>query len=162
MKRAFTIWEMLIVIMLLGAVGLMMPRIFTPTMRVVREAPAAGNAIITSHVMIEKLRRDVWGASDVRASADGVSLTALSGGREIHWLIQPKQTDNGSEIDITRAGGGDDQSKTWNLSALTMRFEPSPAGTLVRFGPPPQAGDDSILLVNQLAQLSRRSAGGER
>src|SRR6476620_6926776 len=84
MKRAFTIWEMLIVIMLLGAVGLMMPRIFTPTLRVVREAPAAGNAIITSHVMIEKLRRDVWGASDVRAAADGSSLIASTGGREIH------------------------------------------------------------------------------
>ena len=44
------------------------------------------------------------------------------------------------------------------LAAVTMRFEPSPAGVLVRFGPA-QAGDDSILLVSELAQLNRGSGG---
>lgn len=55
-----------------------------------------------------------------------------------------------------RVSGKDRRS--WMLAAVTMRFEPSPAGVLVRFGPA-QAGDDSILLVSELAQLNRGSGG---
>jgi type II secretory pathway pseudopilin PulG len=155
-NRAFSIFEMLVAILLLGAVGVLLPRIFTGTMRVVREAPAASNAIITNHAMLDQLRHDTWAASEIRAAADGQSLTIAIAGREIRWSVQPKQTENGPEIDVTRTAG--DDRRSWNVSAVTMRFDPSPAGALVRFGPA-GVGDDSVLLVSQLAQL-RRGGGG--
>jgi hypothetical protein len=148
---------MLVVLLLMSAVALMMPRVFTPTMRVVREAPAASNAIATNHVMIEQLRRDVWGASDVRAADDGLSLNVTVAGQTTRWSVAPKETDNGPAIAVTRAAG-DAETRAWNVQAVTMHFENSPAGALVRFGPQ-QASDDSILLVNQLAQLQGKAGG---
>jgi hypothetical protein len=150
-------WEMLVVILLMGTIGVLMPRIFTGTMRIVREAPAASNAIATNHAVLDQLRHDAWAASEVRPAADGQSLTIAIAGRQILWSVQPKQTDNGPAIDVTRTAG--DDRRSWNVSAVTMRFDPSPAGALVRFGPA-GAGDDSILLVSQLAQLQRGGGGG--
>jgi hypothetical protein len=74
--------------------------------------------------------------------------------RLIDWSVRSHQTDNGPAIEVMRAS--DDGRRSWNLAAVTLRFEPSPAGVLVRFGPPP-AGDDSILLVSELARLNRGS-----
>jgi type II secretory pathway component PulJ len=155
--RAYTIWEMLIAVMLLGAAGLLMPRIFTSTMRVVREAPAASNAIASHHALLEQLRRDAWGAGETAPAEDGRSLRVSLAGQEIRWSVQPRQAVSGPEIEVTRTAG--DERRTWILSAVTMQFERSPAGVLVRFGSEP-AADDSILLVNQLAQLRRGGGGG--
>jgi hypothetical protein len=154
--RGFSIWEMLVVIILMGAVGVILPRAFTGTMRVVREAPAASNAIATSHAMLDTLRPDVWSANETAAAADGQSLRISVAGRQVNWTVRSLQTDNGPAIEVMRVSG--DERRSWNLAAVTMRFEPSPAGVLVRFGPPP-AGDDSILLVSELARLNRASEG---
>lgn len=94
-RRAFSIWEMLVVIILLGAVGAILPRAFTGTMRVVREAPAASNAIVTNRAMLELLRRDVWGSSKTEAAADGHALRVVLAKQQVEWTIRSLQTDNG-------------------------------------------------------------------
>lgn len=85
-RRAFTLTEILSVLLLLGTVSLVMTRTFRSTMRIVYDAPVAENAIRSTSAMLAQLRADAWAASDIRSPASD-RVTFRIGNATCEWRI---------------------------------------------------------------------------
>jgi len=67
-RQAFTLTEMLFILMLLGVAALMSARLFTGSMRVIGSAPKSQEAQAAIDRMSYVLRNDVWSATEIDAS----------------------------------------------------------------------------------------------
>lgn len=81
--RAFTLWELLVVMAMLGVAGLLTAQLFTASMHAIDSAPRVQEQQVKLDRMLSVLRRDVWSAERMQVSADSVSLTET--GRTIQW-----------------------------------------------------------------------------
>ncbi len=88
--RAFTLWELLVVMAMLGVAGLLTAHLFKASMHAIETAPHVQEQQVKLDRMLSVLRRDVWGAERIQASADSVSLTEA--GRTIQWKFDKRST----------------------------------------------------------------------
>ena len=106
---AFTLTEILSVLIMLAVVGLVSARLFRATMRVIDDAPASQDAIATSEAMLRQLRADCWTAHAMTSATNDQAEIRTRDGKAISWRV--------SESTITRTEG--DQVATWPLGDLT-------------------------------------------
>src|ERR1700752_2544552 len=99
-NRGFTLIEMLVTLILLVTAGLLLPRLFRVTMRVVREAPEARDAIVRHDAAIDALRRDVWSAREIVVEDNGKSLRLSFSGQTPACLW--RVSDDSAEMEIAR------------------------------------------------------------
>ena len=145
LRRGFMMIEMLAALILLTAFALVASRLFTWSMRVTAEAPAAEGQILVFDSMLEQLRADAWSGTSLRA-ADERSLE-ISGGA-IRWAV---------DDDGTVARTADGEVRTWRDVGRRVRFEPPNEATVIirvldRHGKP----SDRVLLSCEI-ELLRRS-----
>ena len=87
-RDAFTLTEMLFIIMLMGVAALMSARLFTASLRVISSAPRSQDAHAAVDRMSFVLRNDVWSATSIDAS-DGRNVTLTQpGGVSIHLYLR--------------------------------------------------------------------------
>jgi hypothetical protein len=79
--------EFIVVIILMATVGLIIARLFSATMRVVGEAPAAQNAIARAESMLRQLRADAWGATAIASPSPHEAQIRWGDGRSVSWRI---------------------------------------------------------------------------
>ncbi|MBC8109277.1 MAG: hypothetical protein H7Z14_22015 [Anaerolineae bacterium] len=130
---------MLTVIILLGAVGLILSRLFVATYRVIDTAPKAHDQIVRIDAMLKQMRDDVWNSQSVQVDS-ATSFTA----DKIVWTIDREA--------IARLDGEDRQE--WRGVDAVFSFTASPAGVLLRNKKGGAASDDSILLASQAKLLA--------
>ena len=142
-RRAFTLWEMLTVIILTGAVGLILSRLFVATYRVIDTAPKAQDEIVRIDAMLKQMRDDVWDSSPARVD----SVRQISTDKSV-WSIHKDK--------IVRLEGNDRQE--WDHVDAVFTFASASAGVLLRNEKGETASDDSILLASQAKLLAGAAA----
>ncbi|CAN5466144.1 hypothetical protein BH09PLA1_BH09PLA1_16820 [soil metagenome] len=133
-RRAFTLWEMLTVIILLGTIGLILTRLFVATFRVIDSAPKAQDKIVRASAMLHQMRQDIWEASSVRVEGTN-SLRADN----VTWKIDHKL--------LVRTEG--DERCDWPPIDAEFAFIASSAGVLLLNKQEQSPADDSILMAGQ-------------
>lgn len=144
-RRAFTLWEMLTVIILTGAIGLILSRLFVATHRVIDTAPKAHDEIVRIDAMLRQMRQDVWESREVRVE----SAQKISTDKAV-WTIDKDA--------IVRVEADDRQD--WAHVDAAFAFASSPAGVLLRNQKAGTDADDSILMASHAKLLSTN--GGAR
>jgi prepilin-type N-terminal cleavage/methylation domain-containing protein len=137
--RGFTLWEMLTVIILLGAIGLILSRLFHATFRVIDTAPRARDEIVRVEAMLTQMRDDVWRAREVR-----VESPANIGVDQTTWTI-------GDSV-VTRSSG--DEVREWRPITAKLSFGETTGGVLLHSAPARSESDDSIVLANHARLLA--------
>jgi type II secretory pathway pseudopilin PulG len=133
--------EMLVAIALLTAFALIASRLFTWSMRITAEAPAAEQQILLFESWLDDVRRDVWSAVQVRAT-DEFNLAA----DEVRWTIR----DDGS---VERSAGG--ETRAWDGVGARVRFEADESGVIVRVLDRRGAPSHRIFLPSEITLLRR-------
>jgi len=87
LKSAFTLIEMLFVIVLLGIAMPLQVRVFRTTMRVITDTPAFTNMQASIENMVASLRRDVWGATKIETPDPATIILTLSNGTTARWQL---------------------------------------------------------------------------
>ena len=113
-RRGMVMIEMLMVIILLSTFALVATRLFSASMRVIDEAPAAHDAVSRFEQVARVLRTDVWGASRIEVSAGGSLLTARAG------AAPPSQWQFDEDGLITRSRPGE-LPRHWRLDSQPSR-----------------------------------------
>jgi prepilin-type N-terminal cleavage/methylation domain-containing protein len=146
--RAFTILEMLVVLMLLGVFMLVSGRLFVLTFDTTRQSEKAQAQTSRFDGMVRALRADVWSSREIKA-VDG-RLTISSPQRTITWSIAADHTVMRSE-DI----GGKVREARWPELGAGLTF--SCRGASVVLGVAGRAEEkDEMVLVSQM-QLAGRA-----
>jgi type II secretory pathway pseudopilin PulG len=141
--RGFMMIEMLAALILLTAFALVATRVFTWSMRVTAEAPAAEGQVLLFDSMLEQLRADAWSGASVRTTDD--RTVSVSDGA-VRWNVR----DDGS---VARRSGG--ETRTWLDMGARVRFEPDDAGLIVRVLDRRGNPSDRILLPSEVELLRR-------
>jgi type II secretory pathway pseudopilin PulG len=137
MRRAFTITEMLFVLMLMGVAGLMSARLFTSSMRVISVAPAQQEQHAAIDRMSDLLRHDVWGATKIELpDAQTINLTQ-PGGDIIRWRHR--------DTEIVRSATNSQGEARWPLATALEARQQGPSLMLV-----PKSGGDELRFVSQM------------
>ena len=151
-RRAFTLMEMLVVIVLLGVFGLVASRLTTASARSLRDTPRATDAANRLDATLRAIRRDAWSARRLDAAGDGAALSVVRpDGTTVEWRV----TAGGdfARSDDTAHYLSDEPPTTWpGGAARSPRFVPDPAGVTLAW----DGGGEVIVCPLQL-----RSAGAE-
>lgn len=83
--RGFSIWELLVVIAMLGVAGLITSRMFVASIHAIRTAPHPQEQQIKLDRMLCALRQDVWSADHIEVNGKTVALSG--GGQKIQWTF---------------------------------------------------------------------------
>ena len=148
--HGFVMVEMLVVIGMLAAVGLVAGQLFRVTMQVQRES--AWQQIHESQLdqSLRQLRTDVWRASSIEVRRSDAVRLNMSNGQEIDW-------EAGSSLVRKSLALAEDQSEQrWNDLGVTLAFTPHAAGIVVEVS----RGRESagrMILISQPMLLSGRS-----
>lgn len=142
-RGGFMMIEMLAALILLTAFALIATRVFTWSMRVTVEAPAAEGQILLFDSMLAQLRADAWSSRSSR-TIDQRSLELGDGA--IRWAVR----DDGS---VARTSGHD--TRTWREVGGRVRFAPADAGVIVRVLDRRGNLDDQVLLSSEVELLRR-------
>jgi hypothetical protein len=137
--RGFTLWEMLTIIILLGAIGLVLSRLFHATFRVIDTAPRARDQVVRVEAMLTQMREDVWQAREVRVE----SATMLVAGQAA-WTI--------GDGAVTRSSG--DELREWKPISSKLSFIPTASGVILQDAQPRSEADDSMVLPNHAKLLA--------
>ena len=127
------------VIILLGAIGLILSRLFHATFRVIDAAPRARDEVVRVEAMITLLRDDVWRGRDVRMDPPTTLVVD-----QIRWTI--------GEGLVTRSSG--DDVREWKPVTSKLAFAATPSGMMLQDTAPRREADDSILLTNHARLLA--------
>jgi prepilin-type N-terminal cleavage/methylation domain-containing protein len=117
-SRAFTLFELLVTLILLGAFSMVASKVFRLTIRTLEGAPAVQDQAVALDGMVETLRRDVWSAAKIER-ADATSLRLTVGRSEVRWHFEPGSAERtemqaemperhwttGGPISVAQAGG---------------------------------------------------------
>jgi prepilin-type N-terminal cleavage/methylation domain-containing protein len=93
----FTLWELLVVLAMLGIAGLLTSQLFVASMRAIDTAPRVQEQQLKIDRMLSVLRQDVWSADQIKVDGNTVDLAA--GSKQIRWTF--------GETNATRSSGGD-------------------------------------------------------
>jgi type II secretory pathway component PulJ len=105
-SRAFTLTELLVILMLFGVASLLSARLFTSSMQVIASAPRAQTHFAVVDRIAANLRRDVWGAVKVEISDAHTLVLTEADETRVQWKVN----DEG----ITRISSSGEQC--WPLS----------------------------------------------
>jgi prepilin-type N-terminal cleavage/methylation domain-containing protein len=86
--RAFTLWELLLVVALLGVAGLLTAHLFRASMHAIDSSPRVQEQQAKLDRMLSSIRQDVWGAERIEASGKTILLSA--NGRQIEWTLDER------------------------------------------------------------------------
>ena len=107
-NRAFTITELLVLLLLFGVASLLSARLFTSSMQVIASAPQSQTHFAAIDRIAAELRRDVWGANKIEIPDPHTLVLNQSDSTSVRWQL----TDEG----ITRASSSGDQRWPLNMS----------------------------------------------
>lgn len=107
-NRAFTITELLVLLMLFGVASLLSARLFTSSMQVIASAPESQTHFAAVDRVAAQIRRDVWGAVKVEISDPHTLMLNQSDSTSVRWQL----TDEG----ITRVTSSGEQRWSLNMS----------------------------------------------
>jgi type II secretory pathway pseudopilin PulG len=85
--RAFTITEMLFVLMIIGVAGVVSTRLFVTSMRVIGTAPSQQAHHASIDRLSETLRRDVWSAKAIDLPDDRTIVLSEADSTTIRWRL---------------------------------------------------------------------------
>jgi type II secretory pathway pseudopilin PulG len=120
-RRGFTLTEMLFILGMLAVAGLLTTRLFTASMRVIDQAPAARDRQTSIEHISMALRRDVWSASAIQLPDSRTIVLANPDGQTTRWTVD--------EHGIIRSSGG--AERRWPV-AMPLWFESIEAGVALR------------------------------
>ena len=146
-KRGFTTIEMMSVLLLLAAIGLVLSRLFLASMRVIDQAPRARDQIVRVEAMMTQLRDDVWHAADVRVSNPRTLIVD-----QVTWTISR------DDASITRTQ--DNETRHWKPISADLSFAASPSGVTLVNAKPDSDADDSMAIGCHAKLLAGSGAGG--
>jgi prepilin-type N-terminal cleavage/methylation domain-containing protein len=87
-SRGFTLYELLIVIMLFTLVGLMFSRLVPPVMRTIRGSESEQSTSARFDTAIDAMRRDVWQSTAIEAGPDHLLVTRPDH-KQVRWSVGP-------------------------------------------------------------------------
>jgi hypothetical protein len=138
---AFTITEMLFVLLFLGVAGTMSMRLFTTSMRVISSAPAEQDHLATVDRMSDAIRHDVWNAARVDIeNASSVNL-AFNDGTTVHLAVG-----NGEIVRTTLPPG---QERRWKMPVALTAERQGPCLVLKS-----AKSDEGLCFVSQVLKLA--------
>jgi prepilin-type N-terminal cleavage/methylation domain-containing protein len=94
-RRAFTLWELIVVIAMMGVAGLLTARLFTASMHAIQSVPQVQEQQVKVDRMLAVLRQDVWGAERMQVNGNSISLTQA--GRTIQWKFDKRSASRSVE-----------------------------------------------------------------
>ncbi|HEX3356172.1 MAG TPA: hypothetical protein VHS31_04240 [Tepidisphaeraceae bacterium] len=100
-SRAFTITEMLFILMIFGVAGVVSMRLFAASMRVIRTAPDTQAHAASIDRLSFTLHRDVWGAKSIDLPDDRTIVLSEPDSATIRWHF--------SDADVTRTDSAGDR-----------------------------------------------------
>jgi prepilin-type N-terminal cleavage/methylation domain-containing protein len=86
-RRAFTLTEMLSVLILLSALALVATRLFTTTSRLTVNSAKARDTMISTDTALAVLRGDVWSARKIETPDARTAKLTLGDDRVVLWTI---------------------------------------------------------------------------
>ena len=137
MRRAFTITEMLFVLILMGVAALMSARLFTASMRVISVAPAQQEQHAAMDRMSDFLRHDMWGAAKIELPDQQTINLTQPDGKVIRWRLR--------DTEIVRSTGDSQAEARWRLAASLEARQQGPYLMLI-----PKSGDEELRFVSQM------------
>jgi hypothetical protein len=152
-------------IALLGVFAVVATRLIGTTMRLYREAGAAEGEARLVDSAIEQLRRDVWGARDVKPQGTQSVLITTGAGRIVSWQVDVSETLIRSErIDPKNAAEPDLQAdlappRQWPEIGGRVAFEWDGAELIVQGA---DGGADRAGGLRLLSQIKLAQSGGGR
>jgi type II secretory pathway pseudopilin PulG len=117
-RRAFTLWEMLLTLIVFAAAMNVATRLIHQTIRSCNQTAAASSTLTTQRQWLDLLRRDAWSAGS-RTISDG-QLT-LGGPRPIVWR---------QEADRLARDGPDGEIRSWPIDARQLQWSVRKNGLL--------------------------------
>lgn len=148
-RRGFTLFEMMVVLGLLGVVSVLGVRVFRSANRMQLDAAARQSAATSFDRAISQLRSDAWAASSFDCPDEHTLRVTSNPGRTVEWQFVGDA--------LTRTGSAGEREQRWSRMGAEIRFRPR--GPTVRVEAatahqPPQ----QMTLVSQQMLL----AGGSR
>ena len=143
-RRGMMLFELLIVIMLLGVFGLVASRAFVATMTLNHQVGVVHTQTMRFDAAMRAMRADVWGAPEMHAR-DGRIAMRSSDGQAIEWSVERDGT-------IVRTGK---DTERWpvGVSGIAMRVEGVEAIVTV---PDTRQGRGSELRLASQRQIAER------
>lgn len=93
--RAFTLWELLLVIALLGVAGLLTSHLFKASMTAIQSAPRVQEQQLKLDRMLSSLRQDAWSAD--RMDVNGKTVLLNLDGRKVQWTFDKGSASRSTE-----------------------------------------------------------------
>jgi prepilin-type N-terminal cleavage/methylation domain-containing protein len=159
-RRAFSLMEVLAVVVLLSAFALLASRVFMASMDLTRRSQAAQKAFGQVDYAVALLRQDLWNARGVRAADPQHLLIEQAGGRTIRWRYQPAGDDGPAAWWRTVNGGSAEKSGEesarlpWAPEAPQLSFTTDAAGVVLHLTGRGVESASRLRLVSQV-QLAR-------
>jgi prepilin-type N-terminal cleavage/methylation domain-containing protein len=97
--RGFTLWELLLVVALLGVAGLLTSHLFKASMTAIQSAPRVQEQQMKLDRMVSSLRQDVWSAD--RMDVSGKTILLNLDGRKVQWTFDQSSASRSTEGSAT-------------------------------------------------------------
>lgn len=146
-RRGFVLIEMLAVLALLAAFGIVSAKLFTSLMRQMRTTAAAQSVAGRLDSALSTLRTDVWSATQLQAQDTTLILT--TGAHTVTWLADDK-----GNLSRTETGAAPVTSDTRRWDNLPARLSFAVNGTVVSVHVTESDGhSDTLPLLSEAATL---------
>lgn len=128
-SQAFSIMEMMGVLMILSLFLLLAAQLFSRATSVIGGSHNAIEQHQTAQGMFHLLRQDMWLATEVTLASESMLTLTTPEGETVTWTIERPHT-----LLRTAKQAGDDPARnsTWHLPAKNLRFEWQHAALVVR------------------------------
>ena len=145
-RNAFTLLELLIVLVLLSFFSLLAAKLFTSAIVVARNSRQTQSMLVRYDSLIHRLRQDMWSAESF--SVDGLYGATIdqSGGREVIW----RQSDEADLLTRTiRIGDKVLDQEQWIRLGIVLTFEKQGSALIVQRPPTRLDSDVRVSLYSQ-------------
>jgi type II secretory pathway pseudopilin PulG len=143
--RAFSMFELLIYLVLLSAFALLAAQLYTLTANTSRDASRAQDSLNRLDVVLARLRADAWRAQTIRVVGEKQVDLVLPDGQTVTWTMTAK--------DLTRslavAGKNDERPAVWPNMRPAWSFAEHGPALLVSIASPDKQAPAQFLLVSQ-------------
>ncbi|MDQ3440400.1 MAG: hypothetical protein M3478_08645 [Planctomycetota bacterium] len=147
-RRGVMLLEMLITIGVIAIFLVVAGKLFTTTLRLTHASQSAAKDIAIFESCVAALRRDVWGAAEMTAPAEGGVLIKRGDGASVTWSAEGDGALVRRGVDETSA----EVARRWPGMAAKVSLHPDAAGLVVR-----AAGDDDELRLISQVLVARRT-----
>jgi Tfp pilus assembly protein PilX len=149
-RTGLALFELLMMLILLGVIMTVGGQLFMATMRAGQSAGEAHDAAASFDAALAVLRGDVWEASRIDLAGGATSATIKSAGdRSITWTIAADGT-------LTRSTAGDAPKRSWSIPAHAT-FEAREPELILRLPATRSSAGGEVAMISQV-QLLRRIA----